>query len=1229
MERKTKVLYAVKVIQKKVTKLDCLNIKQLTSPGKKNIGHLLNLDHQNVDHQSLVQNKKEGITMSIIQCYAPTNDYNEDAKDQFYNRLQSIIEKCQTKDLTILMGDFNAKVGTDNTGYEDIMGRHGLGGRNENGERFANLCDFNKLVIGGTTFPHKRIHKTTWTSPDHTTQNQIDLIRINKTFRRTMEDVRTKRGADIASGHQLLVAKMKLKIKKHWTTGRTISQKFNTAFLQDTNKLNKFKIVLSNKFQAFHDLLSGEGTTVKSNWKGIKEAITSTCHEVLGHKKHHHKEWITVDTLDKIQERRNQKAAINTSRTRAEKAKAQAEYTDVNKQVKRSIRTDKRKYVEDLAKTAEKAAREGNMRQLYDITKKLPGNRRKPERPVKSKEGEVITNIEEQQNRWVEHFKELLNRPVPLNLPNIEAAPTDLPISVGPSTIEEISMAIRQIKSGKAAGPDNIPAEALKADTSTSEGKHGLQWTSRMQLDDLDFADDLALLSQTQQQMQKTTSVAAAVARTNPITIDGEDLEDVKTFTYLGSIIDAHGGSDADVKARIGKARAAYLQLRNIWNSKQLSTNTKVRIFNTNVKTVLLYGAETWRTTKAIIQKIQVFIISCLRKILQIRWPDTISNNVLWERTNQIPAEEEIRKKRWKWIGHTLRKAPNCVTRQALTRNPEGQRRRGRPKNTLRREIDMKKLNKNWMELEKGAQDRVGWRMLVGGLCSIGSNRRKLTKMPVYNEKTVGYYFRQVVEGIRYLHEYGIIHKNLKPENILLSTRDSDAIVKITDYSPQLFTTSDLDLEMVCLTTTLCAPELLLSRCYDKTIDLWALGILLYIMLSGDDPYKSKSGSDLYRAILHCDIEFKSPSWKSISLDAQDVVKRLLVVDPKLRIITPHLLNHQWFIMINENEKHLDLVQEKLEHFNKQRSEKYFDIEYEQDWITCEYMKLPQRRTETVLPKVYDEDVEAETVIEKDGDDIVLIEDTTENVQPVGQNDISIDSNEAVRHNLHKGKTKVLKFKAQNNNPITLDGETLEDVESFTYLGSIIDEQGGSDADVKARIGKARTAFLQLKNIWNSKQLSTNIKVRIFNTNVKAVLLYGAETWRTTTTTIKKVQVFINSCLRKILNIHWPDTISNSLLWERTNQLPVEEEIRKRRWKWIGHTLRKSSNYITRQTLTWNPEGKRKRGRPKNTLHRIIEADMKTINYDWTELERIAQDRVGWRMLVSGLCSFTRSNRRT
>ncbi|VDO87146.1 unnamed protein product [Schistosoma margrebowiei] len=197
--------------------------------------------------------------------------------------------------------------------------------------------------------------------------------------------------------------------------------------------------------------------------------------------------------------------------------------------------------------------------------------------------------------------------------------------------------------------------------TSTSEGKHGIQWTAQNQLDDLDFADDLALLSHTHEQMQiKTASVAAISAsvglnihkgktkvlkfkteNSNPITLDGETLEDVESFTYLGSIIDEQGGSDADVKARIGKARAAFLQLKNIWNSKQLSTNTKVRIFNTNVKTVLLYGPETWRTTTTTIKKVKVFINGCLRKILNIHLLDTISNNLLWERTNQFPREKD------------------------------------------------------------------------------------------------------------------------------------------------------------------------------------------------------------------------------------------------------------------------------------------------------------------------------------------------------------------------------------------------------------------------------------------------------------------------------------------------------------------------------------------------------------------------------------------------------------
>ena len=118
--------------------------------------------------------KKMDIRLNIIQCYASTSDAEEERKDEFYQQLQ--VDRGGAKDMTILIGDFNAKIGSDNTGYEGIMGTHGLGQMNENGERFANLCALNQLVIGGSIFLHKHIHKATWRSKDHRMENQINHI---------------------------------------------------------------------------------------------------------------------------------------------------------------------------------------------------------------------------------------------------------------------------------------------------------------------------------------------------------------------------------------------------------------------------------------------------------------------------------------------------------------------------------------------------------------------------------------------------------------------------------------------------------------------------------------------------------------------------------------------------------------------------------------------------------------------------------------------------------------------------------------------------------------------------------------------------------------------------------------------------------------------------------------------------------------------------------------------
>ena len=138
--------------------------------------------------------------------------------------------------------------------------------------------------------------------------------------------------------------------------------------------------------------------TVDSAWKVGKESFVTACKEVLGPKKYHDKDWISAEKLSKIRARKKKKAAINSSRTRAERSKALKEYSNAYKNTKKSIRADKRKYIDGLAEAAEQAARVGNMKGLYDTTKKLAGKFGNPERPVKDKTGRQTVG-EEQQGR--------------------------------------------------------------------------------------------------------------------------------------------------------------------------------------------------------------------------------------------------------------------------------------------------------------------------------------------------------------------------------------------------------------------------------------------------------------------------------------------------------------------------------------------------------------------------------------------------------------------------------------------------------------------------------------------------------------------------------------------------------------------------------------------------------------------------------------------------------------
>ena len=115
--------------------------------------------------------------------------------------------------------------------------------------------------------------------------------------------------------------------------------------------------------------------------------------------------------------------------------------------------------------------------------------------------------------------------------------------------------------------------------------------------------------------------------------------------------------------------------------------------------------------------------------------------------------------------------------------------------------------------------------------------------------------------------------------------------------------------------------------------------------------------------------------------------------------------------------------------------------------------------------------------------------------------------------------------------------------------------------------------------------------------------------------------VFINNCLRRIFNINWKDKITNKELWNMAEQNSMETTITRRKWTWIGHTMRKAGSSITKKALRWTPQGCRDRGRPKNTWKRTVEKELGNMKLSWSEAESKAQDRAGWQSIVGGLCS--------
>ena len=227
-------------------------------------------------------------------------------KDTFYNQLQAVLDGIPSSNMTILLGDMNAKVGSRLSGDNDVVGTHGIGFRNDNGTRFVDLCQRNGLVIGGTIFPHKEVHKGTWRSPDGYTVNQIDHICISRRHRACLLDVRSFRGADIGlTDHYLVGSKLRVKFRR--VSRPKSSRMFDSHKLKDPVFQEEFKEAVNSR------LGSENSGTIEEDWCQWKNAVQEAAENVLGYVRGRREEWISEETWVLIQEKKDLKKKMETS----------------------------------------------------------------------------------------------------------------------------------------------------------------------------------------------------------------------------------------------------------------------------------------------------------------------------------------------------------------------------------------------------------------------------------------------------------------------------------------------------------------------------------------------------------------------------------------------------------------------------------------------------------------------------------------------------------------------------------------------------------------------------------------------------------------------------------------------------------------------------------------------------------------------------------------------------
>lgn len=170
----------------------------------------------------------------------------------------------------------------------------------------------------------------------------------------------------------------------------------------------------------------------------------------------------------------------------------------------------------------------------------------------------------------------------------------------------------------------------------------------------------------------------------------------------------------------------------------------------------------------------------------------------------------------------------------------------------------------------------------------------RIVEKEKYGEGDARDVVKTVTEAIQYCHSQGVVHRDLKPENLLLSSPDDDAKVKVADFGLAKMLTADTAMTTACGTPGYVAPEILGGQEYDNSVDMWSIGVIMYILLCGFPPFYDENNAALFESIKRGKYDYPSPYWDNVSDEAKELIDSLLQVDPGSRFTAAGVLDHPW-----------------------------------------------------------------------------------------------------------------------------------------------------------------------------------------------------------------------------------------------------------------------------------------------------------------------------------------------